>query len=65
MDLWLHETYVFFFFFSISDPTACQLINPEIQIEPMFITQSEKFRFVAGEDILLPCDVAESGKKKK
>lgn len=29
----------------------------------MFITRSEKFRFVAGEDILLPCEVAKSGKK--
>lgn len=33
--------------------------------EPMFITRSETFKFVAGETIHLPCEVANVGKLKQ
>lgn len=30
--------------------------------EPMFVTRSETFKFVAGETIHLPCEVSNAGK---
>lgn len=33
--------------------------------EPSFISRSETFKFVAGDTIKLPCDVANAGKCNK
>jgi hypothetical protein len=38
-------------------------VTPHIsKAEPSFISRSETFKFVAGDTIKLPCDVANAGK---
>lgn len=48
---------VTFFFYFLTDAHAQSLSKGE----PMFISRSETFKFVAGETIQLPCEVSNTG----
>lgn len=51
----------FFFFFSFQLGMAATQNMAKHSSEPMFVTRSETFKFVAGEIIHLPCEVSNAG----
>lgn len=49
----------FFFLFFIAGDSATQVMRKD---EPVFISQSEAFKFAVGDTISLPCEVTQPGK---
>lgn len=46
-------------YFAVTE--ALKVINPEAQNEPYFTSESGRYKFVTGNSIQLPCDVAHAG----
>lgn len=63
MNLFLKMTFFYkIWFFSFTAMGATQNVAKH---EPIFVTRSETFKFVAGETIHLPCEVSNAGKFRK
>lgn len=65
MNLFLKMTVFYKFFPSHFSSTAMGATQNVAKHEPIFVTRSETFKFVAGETIHLPCEVSNAGKFEK